>query len=88
MQVFPCPFCGPREEHEFLFAAEAGKVRPEPAEAVSDEDWAAYLHFHKAPEGEAEEVWFHRTCGAYFVMKRDTVTRAVQESHFLPGARP
>ncbi|MCB2150549.1 MAG: sarcosine oxidase subunit delta, partial [Rhodobacteraceae bacterium] len=44
MQIFPCPFCGPREEHEFLFAAEAGKVRPEPAAKVSDEEWAAYLY--------------------------------------------
>ena len=28
MQTFPCPFCGLRNETEFHFAAEAGKVRP------------------------------------------------------------
>ena len=26
MQLFPCPFCGPRDETEFTFATEAGKT--------------------------------------------------------------
>ncbi len=86
MQIFPCPFCGPREEHEFLFAAEAGKVRPEPAAKVSDADWSAYLYHTEAPKGAAREVWYHLTCGTYFLMTRDTVTRNVTESGFLPGA--
>lgn len=86
MQIFPCPFCGPREEHEFLFAAEAGKTRPEPAEAVSDADWAAYLYDTAAPRGTAREIWVHLSCGGYFVMTRDTVTRAVLQGDALPGA--
>ncbi len=87
MQIFPCPFCGPREEHEFLFAAEAGKVRPEPAESVSDAEWAAYLYHNEAPRGRANEVWYHLTCGAYFLMERDTVTRQILDSQALPGAQ-
>ena len=86
MQIFPCPFCGPREEHEFLFAAEAGKVRPEPAAKVSDEEWAAYLYHNDAPKGIAREIWYHQTCGTYFLMTRDTVSRDVEGSEFLPGA--
>jgi sarcosine oxidase subunit delta len=77
MQVFPCPFCGAREEHEFHFADEAGKRRPEPAEAVADADWADYLYSAVAPKGEAREIWVHLTCGTFFVMHRDTVSRAV-----------
>ena len=86
MQLFPCPFCGPREEHEFLFATEAGKTRPEPAEAVSDADWAAYLYDQAVPKGAAREIWVHQTCGTYFLMVRDTVTRAVLSADFFPEA--
>ena len=85
MQLFPCPFCGPREETEFHFAAEAGKPRPEPAEAVTDAEWAAYLYRTAAPKGAAREVWVHLACGEFFVMERDTVTRAVAGSAPLPG---
>ncbi|MFX0541089.1 sarcosine oxidase subunit delta [Roseovarius sp. S4756] len=85
MQIFPCPFCGPRDEREFHFAVEAGKARPEPAAEVIDADWAGYLYAVEAPRGEAREVWLHLTCGEYFVMTRDTVTRDVLGSAALPG---
>ncbi|MEL6208266.1 MAG: sarcosine oxidase subunit delta [Pseudomonadota bacterium] len=85
MQLFPCPFCGLREETEFHFAAEAGKVRPEPAPGVSDAQWAAYLYLNDAPKGVAREIWVHRTCGEFFIMERDTVTREVISSSALPG---
>lgn len=85
MQLFPCPFCGEREEREFHFATEAGKPRPEPAETVSDAEWAAWLYMNRAPKGVAREVWLHLTCGEYFVMTRDTATRDVLGSEALPG---
>ena len=85
MQIFPCPFCGSREEHEFFFAAEAGKTRPEPADAVSDAEWAAYLYHQAAPNGKAREVWVHLACGEYFIMTRDTASRAVLSCETLPG---
>jgi len=85
MQVFTCPFCGPREETEFHFAAEAGKLRPQPAEDTSDADWADYLYFNDAPRGTAREVWVHVTCGEFFVMTRDTVSREVSDVAPLPG---
>jgi sarcosine oxidase subunit delta len=85
MQLFTCPFCGPREEGEFHFAAEAGKARPEPAEEVSDADWADYLYMNDAPKGTAREVWVHVTCGEFFVMTRNTVTRDIVDIEALPG---
>ena len=85
MQVFPCPFCGLRDEAEFHFAVEAGHARPEPAAEVSDADWAAYLYLHKAPKGASREVWLHTTCGEYFIMTRNTVSREVLSSEALPG---
>jgi sarcosine oxidase subunit delta len=86
MQLFPCPFCGPRPETEFHFAVEAGKPRPEPAPAVSDAAWAAYLHLQHNPKGESREVWIHLTCGEFFLMTRDTVSAAVLSADPLPGA--
>ncbi|MEM8848630.1 MAG: sarcosine oxidase subunit delta [Pseudomonadota bacterium] len=85
MQLFSCPFCGPRDETEFHFVVEAGKSRPEPADRVTDAEWAAYLHTCKAPKGAAREVWLHLTCGEYFMMTRDTVTRDVTGSEPLRG---
>lgn len=85
MQIFTCPFCGPRAETEFHFAAEAGKRRPEPAPQVSDAEWAEYLYLQDAPRGPAREVWVHLTCSEFFVMTRDTVTREVIASDALPG---
>ncbi|MEM6739897.1 MAG: sarcosine oxidase subunit delta [Pseudomonadota bacterium] len=85
MQRFECPFCGWRDETEFRFIVEAGKPRPEPADAVSDAEWAAYLYACKAPKGTAREIWVHLTCGEYFILIRDTVTREVIRSEPLPG---
>ena len=85
MQLFTCPFCGPREEGEFHFAAEAGKARPEPAEEVRDADWADYLYMNDAPKGTARAVWVHVTCGEFFVMTRNTVTRDIVDIEALPG---
>ncbi len=88
MQHFPCPFCGPRDETEFHFAVEAGHARPEPAAAVSDAAWSSYLYENASPKGSAREVWLHLTCGEYFIMTRDTVSREVTGSEALPGHAP
>ena len=85
MQIFSCPFCGPRDETEFLFGAEAGKTRPEPAAGVSAQGWAEYLHFGDNPKGLSREIWLHLTCGEFFVMERDTASHAVTASHSLRG---
>lgn len=85
MQLFPCPFCGPRDETEFHFGAEAGKTRPEPAGDVSPERWAEYLYMKKNPKGVTSEVWMHTTCGEFFLMERDTVSHEVTGARALGG---
>lgn len=74
MQIFSCPFCGPRPETEFHFGGDVGNDRPEGFTAVPDQDWADYLHFRNNPKGPAHEVWMHLPCGELFRMTRDTVT--------------
>ncbi len=80
MQIFPCPFCGPRDEREFLFVTEAGKVRPDTTRKISDEEWARYLYAIRNDKGAVREVWMHITCGALFVLERDSVTMDVISS--------
>ncbi|MEL7097494.1 MAG: sarcosine oxidase subunit delta [Pseudomonadota bacterium] len=77
MQIFSCPFCGPRPETEFHFIGELGKTRPETLQGVSDEDWARYLYTQRNEKGRVQEVWMHMPCAELFVMERDSVTMEV-----------
>ncbi|MEM7193330.1 MAG: sarcosine oxidase subunit delta [Pseudomonadota bacterium] len=83
MQIFPCPFCGPRDEREFHFAGELGKTRPDTTADVSDSEWAQYLHTQRNEKGRVKEVWMHMTCAELFVMERDSVTMEVIEVRAL-----
>jgi sarcosine oxidase, subunit delta len=85
MQLFPCPFCGPRDETEFHFGGEAGKIRPEPANEVTPECWSKFLYSNANPKGATREIWVHLTCGEFFLMERDTVTHVVTGSQSLLG---
>jgi heterotetrameric sarcosine oxidase delta subunit len=77
MLSIPCPWCGPRDEPEFVFGGEPA-ARPVPAETVSDETWAGYLYFRDNDKGPHRELWCHAAgCAQWFVMERDTVTHAV-----------
>jgi len=77
MQQFTCPFCGLRNETEFHFAGEAGKIRPDTLNEVSAEQWSAYLNHVANPMGHSREVWVHLPCQEVFIMQRDTLTMAV-----------
>lgn len=85
MQLFPCPFCGPRDETEFTFGGEAGKTRPAPAAGVSAEDWSRFLYTHPNPRGAAREIWRHDACGEFFLMERDSLTHRVAATQSLRG---
>ena len=82
MQIFPCPFCGPRDETEFHYVGEP-KARPEPAAEVSDAAWSEYLYVNANPKGAANEIWLHLTCMESFAMTRDTAANAVISSRGL-----
>lgn len=83
MQQFPCPFCGPRDEREFHYVAEAGKVRPDTPNPINDADWSTYLYQTNNPKGESREVWLHKPCREMFIMTRDTVSMAVLSTEVL-----
>ena len=84
MQIFPCPFCGPRDEIEFYYVGEP-KPRPEPAGSVSDAEWAEYLWFNDNPKGHAREIWLHLTCMEMFALTRDTALNATVSGEAATG---
>jgi heterotetrameric sarcosine oxidase delta subunit len=83
MQIFTCPFCGPRNETEFHFAGELGKVRPATDQKIAAQAWSTYLYAQRNDKGPVREVWMHLTCSELFMMERDSVTMEVLNTRAL-----
>lgn len=78
MLSIDCPWCGPRDETEFVCGGEAGVVRPPEPEKASDAEWADYLFFRTNRKGPHSELWCHGGgCMRWFLVERDTVTNAI-----------
>ena len=77
MLYIPCPHCGLRNETEFHYGAEAGVAYPEP-NALTDSEWAKYLHIRANPKGWLAERWVHFAgCGRWFNLWRNTITHEI-----------
>ena len=75
MLLIPCPWCGEREETEFVYGGEAHIAPPKNPDALSDAEWADYLFMRKNPKGLHHEQWNHATgCRRWFNVLRDTVS--------------
>ena len=86
MMLLRCPWCGPRDESEFVCGGATHIVRP--AFAASDAQWAEYLFFRDNPKGLHRERWRHAFgCGQWFNVARHTVTHEVV-SIYARGAAP
>lgn len=78
MLNIPCPWCGLRNEIEFVCGGEADIMRPADPCAVDDDDWAQYLFFRQNVKGAASERWLHRFgCGQWFTLSRNTRTHEI-----------
>jgi sarcosine oxidase subunit delta len=70
-----CPYCGLRDETEFRYGGEAGRVRPA---GSSSADWARYLYWRRNPVGVHTEIWLHvGGCRRWLKVERDTRTNAI-----------
>jgi heterotetrameric sarcosine oxidase delta subunit len=73
-----CPWCGVRDEDEFVFGGESGRSMPHDPQSVSDCDWAAYLFHRTNPKGPHLEQWQHRYgCRQWFGLERDTLSHEI-----------
>tara|TARA_Y100001960_G_C13921508_1_gene470171 strand:+ start:44 stop:328 length:285 start_codon:yes stop_codon:yes gene_type:complete len=78
MLLIECPYCGERDESEFLQGGEAHITRPKDPAKLSDEEWADYLFMRQNTKGIFLERWVHRHgCRRWFNIARDTVTNKI-----------
>lgn len=81
MLYIPCPFCGEREEHEFVYGGDAARVRPVDPDALTDKDWTDYLYYRNNTKGRTLEWWWHvQGCTKWFQIERDSVNHRITES--------
>ncbi len=78
MLTIPCPFCGPRNESEFLHGGALKPTRPAHPGQLSDAEWVDYLIVPPNPIGPVREKWWHiRGCGRWIIIERNTLTHAL-----------
>ena len=77
MLLLSCPFCGDRNESEFLYGGAARAPRASAA-AAGDAEWLDYLTVAPNPKGPVREKWWHKQgCGKWVVVERDTLTHSI-----------
>ena len=91
MLLLDCPHCGPRAESEFRCGGQSHVIRPEPYDAVSDQEWADYLYWRDNPKGIHLERWHHQYgCQRWFNVARDTTSHVITAIYSMldkaPGA--
>jgi sarcosine oxidase subunit delta len=90
MLRIPCPWCGERDETEFRYRGDAGRLRPD-AQAPLD-DFIAYVYERDNPLGWHLEWWLHSGgCRQLLKVVRHTLTheiRAVSSAHEQPPLPP
>ena len=80
MLMIPCPYCGPRDEIEFVCGGEAHIARPLAKNKITDAEFADYLFIRDNPKGVFLERWRHSAgCRRWFNLARDTVTHEIIE---------
>ena len=87
MMLLSCPWCGARDENEFVCAGTSHIARA--ATEASDAQWAQYLFFRDNPKGVHLERWRHAYgCGLWFNLARHTVTHEVLAVYPISAAPP
>ena len=78
MLVIHCPFCGPRNESEFMHGGPARQQRPQNPDDLNDTQWINHLTIVPNPVGDLQEKWWHvRGCGQWTTVTRHTVTHEI-----------
>ena len=89
MMLVNCPWCGPRNQDEFICGGQAHIQRPVQPGTVSDQAWAEYQFMRKNPCGLHLERWQHLYgCGRWFHMARDTLTHEIKAIYGIDSDPP
>ncbi|NCF52258.1 sarcosine oxidase subunit delta [Gammaproteobacteria bacterium] len=82
-----CPYCGKRNEDEFVYGGDTGHRRPEDPAGLSDAEWCEYIYSVPNTRGWANETWWHvRGCNRWITIQRNAESNEVRpasqnESH-------
>ncbi len=69
----PCPYCGDRDAHEFVYRGDAAPLRPDSEEGMFD-----YVYLRDNVAGEMAEHWYHaQGCRNWIVVTRNTANHAI-----------
>lgn len=69
----PCPYCGERDVHEFVYRGDASLSRPS-----GDAGFYEYVYLRKNVAGRMREHWYHaQGCRNWIELDRDTVTHEI-----------
>ena len=89
MLLIECPWCGPRDEHEFSNGGEAHIARPLDPASLDDAAWADYLFMRTNTKGRHLERWNHaHGCRRWFNVARDTLTYKIHAVYKMGEKRP
>ncbi len=87
MLLIQCPWCGVRDEVEFLAGGEAGRIRPLEPSSTSDREWGDFLFMRRNAKGQQLERWYHRSgCRRWFAAERDTASHVIAQTFELASA--
>jgi sarcosine oxidase, subunit delta len=87
MMQLNCPWCGMRDEPEFICGGTSHIVRP--AQDTNDKAWGEYLFFRENPKGVHLERWNHAYgCGEWFNVARNTVTHEILSVYRMGESAP
>jgi sarcosine oxidase subunit delta len=82
-----CPYCGLRDEPEFVFGGPSHLIRP--AFDATDAEWTDYLFNRDNPKGIHNERWLHAYgCGRWFNVARNTLTHQILAVYPMGETKP
>ena len=87
MMRIDCPWCGPRDEYEFVYGGPSHVSRP--SMGATDEAWGEYLFMRDNPKGNLRERWRHAYgCGQWFNLIRDSATHRISAVYKMDDPAP
>jgi methylglutamate dehydrogenase subunit B len=87
MMLILCPWCGPRNQIEFIYGGDATPRRPAPD--APESAWVDYVYLRENPCGPHDELWYHSAgCLSWFRVRRDTRTHQILESATIDQSLP
>lgn len=79
----PCPYCGDRDQGEFVSRGDATVLRPDSASDNMASAFHEYVHLRGNPAGWHSEHWYHEFgCRSWLVVERNTLTHEIRSVKF------